>query len=172
MPRKIDREHVLQTHIRAFVRDAVAVDHEFLAFDRSAPRGQFSHMREKARGVRAGTPDTLLRVAGLPNLWWECKWGDNEPTPAQVDMGQRLHRLGDYWDWGTTVMEYRAFLVRCGVSLRANAEFLAMHADAAVASVIARAEAKVGRPSKRAPVERPTAARIRKAEALRGRIPF
>jgi hypothetical protein len=170
----INREHILQVALVRFVRDAVSAPHEFLAFDRSKAAGQFSHMREKARGVRAGTPDTLLLVEGKAPIFCELKAPGNKPTEQQIDMGDRLMAVGCWWSWATSVGTYFEWIRSIGVELRANAEFLAMHADAGVRSKIAAAETKAGiAPTSYKPREvKPTAARLRKVNAVRARVPF
>ena len=174
MPRPINREHFLQVALVRFVREAVAAPHQFLAFDRSKASGAFSHMREKARGVRAGTPDTLLIVEGKPVIWCELKAPGNKPTPEQIAMGDSLMALGCWWSWVTSVDAYFEWIRSIGVEMRANAEFLAMHADAGVRSKIAAAETKAGTaPKSYKPREvKPTAARLRKVAAVRSRVPF
>jgi hypothetical protein len=137
----INREHILQKHIKLFVRDAVDAPHEFFAFDRGKPAGAWSHMIERARGVRRATPDTLLRVKGWVPIWYELKWPPNKPDADQKIMGERLAAIGDIWGWGVSVEAYWQFLLLCYVPLRANAKFLALHHDGQVLSTIARAEA-------------------------------
>lgn len=174
MPRPIDREHILQKALVKWVREAVSEPHEFLAFDRSKAAGQFSHLREKARGVRAGTPDTLLLTARHPPLWCELKAGTNTASEQQEDLGKRLVAMGGQWTCLSSVAAYHQWVHGLGVELRANAEFLAMHADASVASVIARAEVARGKAprSYKAPVAKPSAARLRKVNAVRERVRF
>ncbi len=144
----IHREHTAQKHCRLFVRDAVAAEHEFFAFDRSSLVGwaaMQNSIREKARGVRRATPDTLLRVAGMPNIWCEWKAPGQKPTDEQSAMGARLQELGDIWFWCVSVEEYRYHLDDYDVPMRPNAAFLALHHDAGVRSEIAKAEAKDGK---------------------------
>lgn len=174
MSRPIDREHILQKALVKWVREAVSEPHEFLAFDRSKAAGQFSHLREKARGVRAGTPDTLLLTARLPPVWAELKAGTNKASEQQEDMGNRLVAMGGHWACLSSVEAYRAWIFGLGVELRANAGLLAMHADASVLSVIARAEEKRGKSprSYKPAVAKPSAARIRKVGAVRARVMF
>lgn len=174
MPRPINREHILQVALVRFVREAVAAPHQFLAFDRSKASGAFSHMREKARGVRAGTPDTLLIVENKPVIWCELKAPGNKPTPEQIAMGDNLMALGCWWSWVTSVDAYFEWIRSIGVEMRANAEFLAMHADAGVRTKIEKAEAAVGKaPRSYKPREaKPSAARLRKVAAVRSRVPF
>jgi hypothetical protein len=138
----IHKEWILQKHIKLFVRDAVDAPHEFFAFDRGKAAGAWSHMIERARGVRKATPDTLLRVLGFMPIWYELKWPPNKPDEDQRLMGERLAAVGDTWGWGVSVIAYWQFISECGVPLRVNAGFMAMHHNAAVLSTIARAEAK------------------------------
>lgn len=174
MPRQINREHILQVALVRFVREAVSAPHEFMSFDRGKAAGQWSHMREKARGVKAGTPDVLLLVEGKAPIWCELKAPGNKPTEQQIDMGNRLMAVGCWWSWVTSVSTFREWIRSIGVELRANAEFLAMHADASVASVIARAEVARGKAprSYKAPVAKPSAARLRKVNAVRRKVMF
>jgi hypothetical protein len=174
MARQINREHILQVALVKWCREAIATPHTLLAFDRSRAFGQFSHMREKARGVRAGTPDTLLIVAGVPPVWAELKAPGNKPTPEQEAMGDTLMRLGCYWSWVNTIGTYHAWLVSLGIRLHPNAETLATLADAGVLAKIGRAEIKAGKAprSYKAREEKPTAARVRKLGAVRARVMF
>lgn len=159
----ISPEHILQKHILQWTREAIAANHLFLAFDRSRPSGQWTHMREKARGILAGTPDTLLRVVGRPNIWCELKTPGNVPTPAQKEVGHRLAKLGDIWAWCSKVESYHNLVRQWEVPLHPNAHLLAMHHDAAIEGEIARARLRSApKPSPR--VKRLTTyARIAKA---------
>jgi hypothetical protein len=165
---------MLQVALVRWCREAIATPHTLLAFDRSRASGRFTHMREKARGVRAGTPDTLLIVAGVPPIWAELKAPGNKPTPEQQAMADTLMRLGCYWSWVTDIGTYYAWMVALGIRLHPNAELLATLADAGVQSKIARAEIKAGKAprSYRPPEEKPTAARLRKVAAVRDRVRF
>lgn len=174
MARQINREHARQIQAKQWVREAVAAPHVFLAFDRSGAAGQFSHMREKARGVAAGTPDVALFVAGFPPIWTEWKAGTNTPTQVQQDMGDALMAVGHWWSWATSVVTYCEWLRTIGVPLHPNAAFLAQVADASADSAVARAEAKAGKAPKsyRPAAGKPTAARLRKVEGLRRGVLF
>lgn len=165
----IHREHIAQKHCKLFVRDVVAAEHEFFAFDRSALVGwaaMQNSIREKARGVRRATPDTLLRVAGMPNIWCEWKAQGKEPTDEQYAMGARLQDLGDVWFWCVSVVEYRSHLEDYDVPMRPNAAFLALHHDAGVMSEIAKAEMKAGKAPR---VAKPRARRATPSDVARAR---
>jgi hypothetical protein len=174
MSKPIPREHMLQVALVKWCREAIATPHTLLAFDRSRAFGQFSHMREKARGVKAGTPDTLLIVYGVPPIWCELKAPGNKPAPEQEAMGDTLMRLGCYWSWATSVGTYHAWLVSLGIRLHPNAELLATLADAGVLAKIGRAEIKAGKAPRpyKPREEKPTAARLRKVAAVRDRVRF
>lgn len=142
----IDREHINQRHGMLFARDAIAVPHLFLSFDRQAATGQFTHARQAGRGVRRGTPDSLLVVVGCRRLWveWKAPGVKIEAGGDQETMGARLIELGDAWGWANSCEAVRLLLMAEGIPLRENAAFLALHYDGAVASIIAKAEAKRG----------------------------
>lgn len=172
MTRKpIQAEHAIQKHIRLFVRDAVAEPHLFLAFDRSKPTSAFSHLRERARGVAKGTPDTLLCPKDKPPVWCEVKRPGKHPDDDQAAMGSRLLALGHQWFCVHSCMEYLAALAASGVELRPNASFLAHHHDASVAGEIARAEMKAGKVPAAFKPPKPTPARVRRVrKAMPGRV--
>lgn len=174
MPRQINREHILQVALVRFVREAVSAPHEFMSFDRGKAAGQWSHMREKARGVKAGTPDVLLLVEGKAPIWCELKAPGNKPTEQQVDIGNRLMAVGCYWSWVTDIGTYHAWLVSLGIRLHPNAELLATLADAGVLSKIAAAETKAGKAprSYKPAVAKASAARVRRVNAVRERVMF
>lgn len=161
---KIDREHILQGHLVRWVREAVPGG-EFFAFDRSAAYGQWSHARQKARGVRKGTPDTLLCVAEKVPIWCELKAPGEEPDDAQKDIGRKLRDIGHYWFWSTTIEHYWRTIAGFGVYLVPNAEFLALHHDGLVATVIAKAEAKASIGPRRRADLKPSPAKVRRMAA-------
>lgn len=144
----IDREAFLQRHAKLFARDAILDEHEFFGFEAARKSSVIQWGKEKAKGVRKSTPDTLTRVQGLPPIWVEFKTPGAKPRDDQYAMGERLILLGDIWDWCDTIAGYAAVLSKWGVSLRPNAEFLALHHQAGVDSLIAKAEAKRGDPPK------------------------
>lgn len=144
MTKPIPREGILQRHVKLFVRGAVTAPHEFFAFDRAKAAGKFSHMQEAGRGVRKGTPDTLLLVLDYPPLWVELKAPGGKPDAAQLEVGQALRAVGCRWEWCTTVLSYCAILAEMGVPMAINAKVQALHHDGAVTSLIAQAEAKRG----------------------------
>ena len=159
----VQAEHIIQRHAKLWAREAIAVEFEFFAFDRSAPRGRFTHAREKARGLQANTPDTLLVVGGGLRLWCEFKKPGKKPSDDQFAMGERLILLGDQWFWADSVLDYWAGLRHCGVSLRPNADFLARHHQAAATGAIEAAMLKAGRLPDRLKPSKPRAARPTKA---------
>lgn len=142
MTRPIHKEHILQVRVRLFVRDAVDARHEFLGFDRSQASARFSHDRERAKGMRKGTADTLLMVLGMPDVWAELKRFGEKPEKGgdQEVFGEDVTAVGRFWFWADTVEGYRQGLIRCDVPLRANSAYLAMYYDGIVESVIAKAE--------------------------------
>lgn len=176
MATPIQREAILQKHVKQFVRDAVDAAHELFAFDRGKASGRFTHLAQAGRGVRKGTPDTQLCVMGFPPIWAELKApGEKLRDDAQEDIGRRLIAIGHEWFWTNSVDGYRQEIARRGVPLRANAALLAAHHDASVAGVILTAERKRGdapKPYTKPRAAKPSAALVKRMNALRGRIQF
>lgn len=168
----IQREHIYQVTLHKWVREYVLGNKEFFAFDRAKAGGRFSHMRQRAAGMKKATPDTLLRVRGFPPIWWECKAQGQKPDPDQMAMGERLQILGDHWGWGATVEQYSVLLVRIGVPLARGWLPAVYAADAGILAKIEAAGMKAGNPPKRWKVraEKPSAGRIKKMHALRGKV--
>lgn len=160
--RPVDIEHVIQKHVMQFVREELPGS-VFLSFDRSAPFGRFSHMRQKARGVQRGTPDTLLRVKGCPNIWCELKAPGNKPDEAQIAMGDRLQAVGDVWFWANSVAGYAADL-SLTVKLQVGWTLRAIVHDARVQGEIERAQMKAGKLPARLE-KRVSPSRVRRAHA-------
>jgi hypothetical protein len=165
-------EHSLQTQILRFVKDCVECSWEFLAFDRSQNHSGRQHMWEAARGVKAGTPDTLLLVPGKPAIFCELKAPGNKPTPVQDHIGHKIQEAGHDWFWADSVQSYRMGLMVRDVPLRGNACLVAEHRDALLLSARIKAEEA---PKKRASAKpftpKPSASRLRKSSALRLKIP-
>lgn len=173
---RINREHILQTAIARWQREAIMTPHEFLAFDRSAPTGKFSHAREANRGIRRDTPDTLLLADGFRPLWVELKYPPNKVVDGddQHKMGARLIATGCNWQWVQSVQQYRRVVFALRYRLTENAEFLALQGDAHVASLIAQAELKAGKIPRTWKVreEKPSPARLRKIARARATTMF
>lgn len=167
-------EHSLQIMVNKFVREAVTARHFFFAVDRSKATGAFTHVREKSRGLVAGTPDTMLVVLGFPLIAVELKSPGNKPTPRQFDVGDAIQTAGGIWGWCDTVTGYCQILRSLEVPLIRHAEILAADHDATLTgAAIKREETKTGRVSfKRFEGAKPTAARIAKVEALRRVVKF
>lgn len=162
--RHIDREAISQKHGKLWARENITVPHTFLAFDRSAPYCQFSHMRQKSRGVRKGTSDTLLLVVGK-HIWCEWKQPGKRPDDEQDAFGREIIERGDVWFWTTTVLHYAWELNNLGVPLRSGWQAYAEDHDLRVAAEIQRAEDRVPGVSKpRAP--KPSASRVRRVNAI------
>jgi hypothetical protein len=168
----IQREHILQEMLFRFTKDAIDLTsdrYQFFSFDRSGQSGQFTHAREAERGVRRSTPDTLLEVGDYPDIWWEAKDGNNEPSREQYQMLEKLRSLGRYAGWGNSVALYGRFLNVCGVPLKHNWVYQATVLDGFVQSRIAAKElrrdgiAKRARSPKGAPRNQAGTAFVRRA---------
>lgn len=168
-------EHDLQVKINQTQREVILCSHLFFGIDRSRKTGRFTHVREKARGLVKGTSDTILLCPNFPAFVIELKAKGKTPDDDQIAFGVEVSAAGHLWHWADTVTRYFAFLDKWGVPLAPNWRIVCEHRDVLLASsAIRREEAKTGKPSKKrsAPRERASAGRIRKAEALRGRVPF
>lgn len=147
-------EHTLQKRLVTLTREQVSEPHELVAHDRSKARGQWTHAREKARGLKAGEPDLeLRRTAGLPFVFCEVKIKPNTPTPEQEQTGARLIALGHHWFVAYSAADYVRGLRAARVLLRNTAEWAAAEVDA-------KAPVKAPRPRSRP--SKPRAARLSK----------
>lgn len=127
-----------------WVRDCVVEPHVFMCFDRSAARGQFSHLFLSKRGIRKGTPDTVLFVEGRPPAWFEFK-SPGESVKIGDDQDIMLNRLGQIGHraaWGVTVDDLCSFYEANGVRLSPGSRYRALVLDAMVDSRIAKERAK------------------------------
>lgn len=170
-------EHALQVMVNKFVREAVPQPHFFCGVDRSKATSRFTHAREKARGLIAGTPDTLLVCPGLPLIAVELKALGNTPTEAQERVGADIQASGHIWGWCDTVTGYAAILRAAGVALRPHADMYAARHDATLTVAAARRkDAKAaGKPAGKRykpKVAKPSAAKLRRVAALRQDLMF
>ena len=167
----ISPEHALQVQINKWVRECVIVPHFFASIDRSKKSAAFTHVREKARGMVSGTPDTVLLIPNMPSFWCELKAPGKDPTATQRAIGVAISQAGHIWRWADSVEAYRSMLMAClEVPLSFDAKRRAEHADALLAAAaIRREEAKTGKVSPRRyakPEPKPTAGRLKKARKL------
>lgn len=168
-------EHNLQVKVNQFVREVVPEPHQFFSVDRSAKRGRWQHVREKARGLVAGTSDTILLYPGLPAIVVELKRPGEKPDDNQERFGAQVTASGHLWGWCATVFGYGAILLNAGVPLMEAWALIAARHDATLASAsIRKEESRTGKVSKRRyqAAEKPSPAKLRRTEALRARIPF
>lgn len=166
----IGPEAALQVMVTKCVRAHVQAPHFFTGIDRSKQTGQFTHARQKSRGIIAGVPDTLLIVPGLPAIAIELKAPGNKPTDMQERVGEAIQAAGGIWGWCDTVLGYMAILLNAGVPLQGRWDLAAAGHDATLASAAIRREEAGGVVSKKRypPREvKPSPARIRKVEKMR-----
>lgn len=131
-------EHNLQVKINQWVRECVPMPHFFCGIDRSKATGAHTHAREAARGLIAGTPDTVLLIPHLPGIMIELKTPGNTPTDRQDDVGVAITAAGHLWGWCDSVTGYMALLEGFGVALAPRADVLAARHDAVLAAAANR----------------------------------
>jgi hypothetical protein len=108
------------------------------------------HIRQKAAGHVAGTPDTWLLTANRQAIAIELKAPGNLPTARQVAVGQVIQSLGHYWNWCDSVSAYGEMLNYLRVHLVAHWKLKAADYDATLeGAAIKREETKTGKVSKR-----------------------
>ena len=148
----IQREHIFQRYLKTWVRDCVAVEHLFMSFDSAGKATENQRARAAARGVLAGTPDTVLHVKGFPPIYAELKAPGGKISEAQYQIGEKLNALGCHCALVMSIEHYRLRIAHIGVPLVTNAEYQAMQADAKIEAAIAKAATKKpGRTTKPAP---------------------
>ena len=162
-------EHNLQTQILKLVRACAPSGAVFLAFDRSKAHSQFQHAREKARGIRSGTPDTLLMVLDVPDFWCELKVDDNDTTDSQDEVIDDIRRVGRNAAVAWSVEQYRAAAVAAGIVMSPGAVVMAMRLDALLEGPKAIA---TKRAAPKPPRERVSPAKMRRVAAIRQKLPF
>lgn len=176
VPRKIGRpEHNLQVQVKKFVRDCVdSAVSVFMAFDRSRNHSGMQHLMEAQRGVQRGTPDTLLLVPGVPDVFCEIKAGKNKPSDDQERLGRAIIATGRHWFWANSVTSYMRGLQGFGVPLRPNAALVAEHLDLLLAGREAKRKSAAPKTSvsKKPRAPKPTLGRIRRVNAARAKVMF
>lgn len=159
-------EHSLQILVHKWTRNHIANPHFFFGMDRSKVTSQFSHVREKSRGIVAGLPDTVLIVPGKPTICVELKAPGGKPTDFQLLVRDKLLAAGAHWDWCDSVSGYAHILDFYGVRLEGLWKEFAEASDRTLAEARTKAKAARPAPKKRDPrymVSRGTINRLRKA---------
>jgi hypothetical protein len=164
-------EHVLQTQIKAFVRESIEAPHSFQCFDRAANHSGRQHLWEKNRGIRAGQPDTLLLCDGRA-IYCELKAPGNKPSDAQLEMGREIEWAGGVWFWADSVVAYYLGMVAWRIPMRANAGLIADHREALFQSYLLKGSVPKTRKASKPRVAKPSLSHVRRTEALRKRIAF
>jgi hypothetical protein len=140
-------EHSLQTKVTQWVREYVPQPHFFTGIDRTKKASAMQHVREKARGLVSGTPDTVLMIGGMTYAV-ELKAPDNEPTEQQSKVGAAIVASGSRWGWCNSVAGYAALLIGWGVALHDGARDRAARHDAVLtAAATKRKVSKAGKPT-------------------------
>lgn len=161
-------EHNLQVQIRKWVRGHVPHPHVFLAFDRTAKQSALQHVFESRRGIRSGTPDVCLLHNGAA-IWTELKAPDGVVSIAQKELHAEMDAAGFHVSVVRSVRAYAEDLLARHVTLLPLALERADAADRLLAAPGQRLGKK--RPAKPF-VAKPSAARMRKASAVRGRVMY
>lgn len=160
----ITAEHALQVMVNKTIAQHVQHPHFFFSVDRSKRSGQFTHVREKARGLIAGTPDTVLIYPGLPTITIELKAKGEKVKPGsnQELVGNAIIAAGGLWGWCDSVHGCMLFLHYAGVPLIGRWDLTAQHRDALLASAaIRRAEGSRSSKVRAAAKPRPRAAALK-----------
>lgn len=121
-----ESEHALQIAVKKWCRECIAERYVLLAFDRSKAPGQFTHAREKARGIRAGTPDLQILFRGR-SVWIELKAASGTVSEAQTALHAEMGEVGHAVHVCRSVVEVMGVLVAAGLKTTPTA---ALHAEA------------------------------------------
>jgi hypothetical protein len=151
--RQIHYEWALQRGVGRFVRQAIAVPHEFAAHDRGPKHSPREHIGEAARFIRRAWPDTELAVLGGVTFRCELKRPGWSP-PATEDPHWRdqkrllaaLQALGHPTAWASSVVMYAEKAIAVGIPLGGNWKTLAQVEDARVAADIRKQEERRDNP--------------------------
>lgn len=164
----IGPEHKLQIALKRWTREHVPHPHVFMAFDRSRRQSPLQHIAEKNRGLRSGCPDCVLLHNGAA-IWTELKAPDGVVSIAQKELHAEMDAAGFHVSVVRSVRAYAEDLLARHVGLLPLALERADAADRLLAAPGQRLGKK--RPAKPF-VAKPSAARMRKAAAVRGRVMF
>ena len=161
-------EHQIQVKVKQWALECVPGPKVFIAFDRSRAQSMTQHIREKARGLRKGTSDTLLMVGNLPDMWVELKRPGNKPDDDQQAFGTDVQEVGRLWGWADSVEGYARLIQSWGVPITPMALLRAEHLDRVLAAGALRREEspKPSRRTSRARTPKPSRAAL--AAAARG----
>jgi hypothetical protein len=133
MPKKRRRrpEWTLQTKIKAFVREFVACEHEFVAHDRSFDKTGMQHLFEEQRGIRRAWMDTSLAIMGGCTFRCELKFPPNKVVAGddQHKLIARMNKLGHPTAWTDNVEGYMVAAMAAGVPFRPGALARARYLD-------------------------------------------
>jgi hypothetical protein len=171
----ISPEHALQVMIVKAVRAHVPMPHFFFSVDRSKKTGAFTHVREKARGMIAGTPDTVLVYPDHPVVAIELKAKGRkvDADSNQERVGYAIQAAGGLWGWCDSVASFLHLLKTMGIPLVGAWQLTAANYDAVLESAAIRREEAGGKVSKRrfrAP--KAPAAKIKASERVRSQVLF
>ena len=160
----IGPEHALQVAIKRWVRENVLRPHVWLAFDRTRKTSAMQHIAEANRGLRAGTPDTVLMIDGAA-VWVELKAGRNTTSEQQDELHKEMAGVGFTVGVCWSVEQYAYELHARHIALRAGAFDRAQAADAKLAAPKVAKKGRKGRAPKAKPEPSKLAAmaRLRRA---------
>jgi len=127
-------EEVLQVAVLKLAREVISVPFRIRAFDRSKDFSGHAHIFQKNKGLRTGTPDLELIVAGRSiNLEMKAPGTkhlkSHQPSDAQMEEMRLLREAGAYaeaaWSCAEVVQHWRA----AGVPLCSIADEIAAGRD-------------------------------------------
>ena len=169
-PKKRQRhpEWSLQTKIKGFVSDFCAIEHEFVAHDRTYDKSGVQHLFEAERGIRRGWMDTELAVEGGMTFRCELKWWPNKVVADddQDRLIKRMNQLDHPTAWTSSVAGYLAHARDAGVPFRQGADARAAYLDEMLRTTFAAPKAAKKRTASKPRPPKDTSAARRMAAAF------
>lgn len=145
----------------------LSIAHERLIRDKQQAIIEWSQL--KARGVLAGTPDTVCVVLDWPSVWIEWKVGGNKESLTQEAVINAIRGTGHHAFAAWSIADVETELRAIGMPLRATS----MTAPEIEQKLAARAAARA-RPPRKPRADRSTAKmqQVARVERVRSRTPF
>lgn len=172
--RNIQREHIFQAIVDRFLDRIVLQPFWTTGINHENELTDNARSRARGRGVKGGVPDVYIAQIPGRSAWIELKWGSNQLSGPQTDVRRQLTACGIPIFSAWSMDDVLAALLTADFSLHGNAVNLATEYQARAEAAIAKAEAKAATPYRpgKPRVVKPTAARTRRVEGVRGRTMF
>lgn len=138
----VQREHHFQPVAIAFINRVMVQPYWVTAICHENELTDNQRARAKKRGVQKGVHDVYVCQRPRRSCWTELKWGNNQPSDAQIGVGNKLDECEIPRGFAWSIHDVLLRLREAAFDLHPNADNLAVEYQARAEAAVREAEIK------------------------------